>query len=267
MVYTSTIFDPLLNPILNAFGPLLSMIIISLFVAFLTTLIYRYATDQQKMKSLKSSMKRYRKKISKVKDDPDKAMKLQKEMMKLNGDYMKNSFKSMIFTIVPVMLFLGWFAAHFAFNPILPGEEFNITVDIREGVSGSVELFAPDALSVDDDFVKNISGSNRIVWTGISSGEPGEYDLSVIHNGTGEEKFFSVIITERQSYATPKHVFEEDESRAFSSISIGMDKLLMFEDVPVLGSLPLIKKAGWLGAYILFSIIFTSILRKLFDVA
>ncbi|MFW5866050.1 MAG: EMC3/TMCO1 family protein, partial [Nanoarchaeota archaeon] len=103
MVYTSTIFDPLLNPILNAFGPLLSMIIISLFVAFLTTLIYRYATDQQKMKSLKSSMKRYRKKISKVKDDPDKAMKLQKEMMKLNGDYMKNSFKSMIFTIVPVM--------------------------------------------------------------------------------------------------------------------------------------------------------------------
>lgn len=266
MVYSSTIFDSILNPLLQALGPLLSMLIVSFVVALLTTLIYRYATDQEKMKSLKSSMKRYRKKVSNAKDDPDKAMKLQKEMMKMNGDYMRHSFKSMIFTIIPVMLFLGWFAAHFAFNPILPGESFNVTATVEEDndVSGPVELMVPANVSVGDDAVKNIS-SGDVVWTNISSSNPGSYDLSVKHHPSGEEQFFEVIVSKEQEYAQQTNSF--DDSSVFSSISLGMEKLLMFEGVPVLGDLPLIKNAGWLGAYILFSIIFTSVLRKIMGVA
>ncbi|MFP4118844.1 MAG: EMC3/TMCO1 family protein [Candidatus Woesearchaeota archaeon] len=264
MVYSSTVFDPLLNPVLEALGPLPAMIIVSLAVALLTTLIYKYATDQEKMKSLKATMKRYRKKISAVKDDRDKAMKLQREMMKVNGEYMRHSFKSMLFTIIPVMLFLGWFAAHFAFNPILPGESFNVTVELKDSVDGNVSLVAPQNITVDDAVVKN--GSEGVVsWTGIS-GPKGTYDFSVRHDPSGEEQFFSVIITDQQHYENPVHLFEDSDS-VFSRIEVGMEKLLMFEGVPVLGSLPLIKKAGWLGAYILFSLIFTTVLRKVMGVA
>ncbi|MGM5480001.1 MAG: EMC3/TMCO1 family protein [Nanobdellota archaeon] len=264
MVYSSTFFDPVLNPLLHTLGPLWSMIIVSLFVALLTTVIYKYATNQEKMKSLKSSMKRYRKKISSAKDDKDKAMKLQKQMMKLNGEYMRHSFRSMIFTIVPVMLFLGWFAAHFAFVPILPGDTFNITAEVNEDVSGSLELRVPDNVSVSDNLTKQIT-NDSVVWTGVS-GEKGEYDFSIYHNVSSTEEFFPVLITSKQLYAPPFNSFEED-SAVFSSIKIGMDKLLVFKEVPLLGSLPLIKKAGWLGAYILFSILFSTLFRKWFGVA
>ncbi|MGM5480938.1 MAG: EMC3/TMCO1 family protein [Nanobdellota archaeon] len=266
MVYSSTVFDPILNPVLEALGPLLAMLVVSLVVALITTFIYKFATNQEKMKSLKESMNRYRKKISKASDDKDKALKLQKEMMKLNGEYMRHSFKSMIFTIIPVMLFLGWFAAHFAFTPIMPGESFNVTVEVKDTVNGTVSLIAPDNMTVQDELEKNLSDSQKAAWTGLS-GPAGEYDLSIRHEPSGEEQFFSVLITEEQKYEPAIHSFEDDDSSVFSKIRIGMDKLLMFKGVPVLGSLPLIKKAGWLGAYILFSLIFSTVLRKVLKLA
>ena len=256
MVYSSTIFDPILNPLLINLGPFWSLLIVTIFVSLLTTIIYKYATNQTEMRSLKESMNRYKKKISKVKKDPDKSLKLQSEMMKVNGQYMKHSFKSMIFTIVPLMLFLGWLSAHLAFQPILPAEEFNVTVTFEDNVTGSVSLILPDDVSASGALEKNITDS-RAVFSSLSAPQ-GSYDIGI--SASDSEEFFPVLVSTNNLYAPPLTEFED--SSVFASARVGLDKLYVFQAVPVLGSLPLIKKAGWLTSYILLSILFTSLLRK-----
>jgi uncharacterized membrane protein (DUF106 family) len=54
-------------------------------------------------------------------------MSLQKEMMELNMEMMKQSFKSMLYTFIPLIILFTWMSANIAYEPINPGEEFTVT--------------------------------------------------------------------------------------------------------------------------------------------
>ena len=260
-------FDNLLNPILNpllTLGPFWAILIISVVVSLFTTLIYKFTTDQNKLRKLKADLKRYQKKASAAqKDNPEKAMKLQKDMMKLNGQYMKASFKSTLYTFIPVLIFFGWLGAHLAFAPIIPMSDFSISLDLQNGISGTFELVIPDNLSSSSDLIISTSNSSSITWSGIS-GPAGEYELKVFNNDTGDEFFFNVLISD-YFYLPPKTIISQ--SKTFKSININYDKLLVFENIFLFKDLPWIKNWGWLGAYILFSIIFSTALRKIMKLA
>ncbi|MBN1175914.1 DUF106 domain-containing protein [Candidatus Woesearchaeota archaeon] len=259
MTFFDTALDPILRPLLTL-GPLLTILIISLIVSLITTFIYKYATDQTKLRKLKADMKRYQKKAMASKDDPEKAMKMQKEMMKLNGEYMRSSMKSMLYTFLPILLFFGWLGANLAFAPIVPGVPFNVSATFESGVSGSVDLVLPVGLTMSDNLTKPVQ--EVVSWNNIS-GPAGTYDLSVIHS-SGEEQFFSVLITDKQKYVSPEHLLESD---IFKSVNVGNKKLYLFRSIPVFNKIPLIKNFNWFWTYFLFSIIFSTTLRKVLKLA
>ena len=85
------------------------MMLIVLIITFLTTLIQKYATDQETLRELKKEQKELQKKSQEFKNHPEKMMEIQKEIFPLTMRSMKLSMRPIIFTGVPFILFFRWF--------------------------------------------------------------------------------------------------------------------------------------------------------------
>ena len=91
----------------------------------------------------------------------------------------------------------------------------------------------------------------EIKW--VLKGEEGEYLLEYMVNGKSYTK--DLLITEEHTYAKPIKIVKDKTIR---QISIDNNKMKVFN---LLG-----WKIGWLGSYIILSIVFSMGLRKLFKV-
>jgi uncharacterized membrane protein (DUF106 family) len=89
-------------------SPLGGLVIISFLLTVLVTLVYKYMTDQELLKSIKKEMKDIRKEMKEFREDPKKMMELQKESMEKSMIQMKNTFKPMLITFIPLILVFGW---------------------------------------------------------------------------------------------------------------------------------------------------------------
>lgn len=262
------VLENLLNPILNPLlplGPFWAILIVSLVVSLITTIIYKYATNQHKLRSLKADLKRYQKKMTAAsKSDPKKAMSLQKDIMKLNGQYMKASMKSTLYTFLPIIIFFGWLGAHFVYAPLLVDQPFNVTVQLQDGIQGNMTLFLPGNWSESSSATQEIT-SSVLTWDGLSSPTDGMQDLRFVHEPSGEEQYAQVLITKDYYYSEP--VIPISDSKVFSSITIGNKKLHVFDGIFIFKDLPIIKNANWFWSYFIFSIIFSTVLRKVLKLA
>jgi len=86
--------------------PLGMLIGLSAGLAIITTLVYKFATDQNMMKELKAELKKYTDSMKEHKDDTEKMLESQKKAMDINMKIMKQNFKPMLITMVP---FIGVF--------------------------------------------------------------------------------------------------------------------------------------------------------------
>lgn len=104
-------FDSFFNAI---FGPVLSLqepfglLIISFILTLITTLAYKYFTDQNMMKQLKDEMTDMQKMMKDDSHSTEKKMEIQKTMLEKNMTYMKHSMKPMLITFIPIIITFGW---------------------------------------------------------------------------------------------------------------------------------------------------------------
>jgi len=84
-------------------------LILVLIISLLTTVIQKYATDQESIKTLKAEQKQMQKEVQKFKNDPQKMMEMNKETLPLMFKIMELSMKGTIFTIIPFILLFRWF--------------------------------------------------------------------------------------------------------------------------------------------------------------
>jgi len=244
------VFNNLLNPVL---GPLLKLpsllaiVLLSFLISLIITLIQKYATDQNRMKQIKEEMKSFQNRMKEEKD-PNEKIKLQKESMKLPMEQMKHSMKSMMYTFIPIILIFGWMSSHLAYDPILPGQDFTTTVVFEKGSSGEIELSVPEGLNIEDDAVKEVKGG-EVKW--VLNGDVGEYLLEYKFNNN--KYTHEVLISDENEYKTPINNIKDG---GISLVQIDYKKKIV---LPLLGW-------GWLGSYIIFSIIFSMLLRKLMKV-
>ncbi len=88
----------------NWYSALLSIIGISAALALGSTLVYKYATDQNLMKAMREEIKKIQAEMKENKSNPQKIAELQSKAMPLNMKLMSQSFKPMILTIVPFII-------------------------------------------------------------------------------------------------------------------------------------------------------------------
>jgi uncharacterized membrane protein (DUF106 family) len=242
------ILNPIFTPLLNI-PPLLAVIMTSFLISLIITIIYKYTTDQNLMKQLKEEMKEFQKQIKALRKEPEKAMQIQKQSMQTNMKYMMQSMKSTLFSFIPIILIFGWMNTHFAFEPITPGQEFTTKVLFEDGARGTIELSVPEGLTVKGDSSKEIrDGSAK--W--LLSGERGEYLLEYIFDG---KKYAKEVLISENMYKEP---IKKVRDGTVEAIEVGNDKKIVLN---LFG-----WKLGWLGAYIIFAIIFSVVIRKVIKV-
>ena len=247
MVFES-ILNPIFSPILNL-PTLWAVILLSFLISLIITVIYKYTTDQNLMKQLKEEMKAFQKQVKELKKEPERAMQVQKKAMQTNMKYMMQSMKSTLYSFIPIILIFGWMNANFAFEPILPEQEFTTTVVFEDGVNGFIELSVPEGIVVNGKAKKEIK-DNEVKW--LLSGERGEYLLEYIFDGKKYSK--EVLIIEKQYKEPIKRV----RDGTVKSIEVGHNKRILFN---LFG-----WKLGWLATYIIFAIIFSILIRKIIKV-
>ncbi len=246
----SAIFDPIMRPLLMV-PPVVSVLIIAAAIALLTTIVYKLVTDQHVMKSLREEMQKSREKMKKFKDDPDKMLKIQKQAMDKQMQYMMQSFKPTFITFLPIILIFGWLNANIAFQPVMPGEAFEVSALVADDATGNISLSTqPEGIRFESPQVQSIK-EGKSIW--ILEGDPGEYVLTYTHDDQVATQ--DLVITEDQRYADPR---VEPDNPVFEELVIGNEKTVLFE---VFGF-----RVGWLMGYIIFIMIFSTALRKILKV-
>jgi uncharacterized membrane protein (DUF106 family) len=253
-----TLLNPILNPLLGMLGYFWTLLILVFVITLIITLIYKYTTNQSLMKDLKAELKSFQKQIKELKSKPDEAMKVQKKMMETNSKYMMHSFKPMIFTFLPIIIFFGWMSAHLAYYPILPSEEFSVTMNFNDGVTGNVELILSEGLSPINELNQTIT-ANQATW--FLRGEEGEYLLEYKFNNQIYNN--EVVISTAKDYKEP---LSKIKGGGITDIVINLEKVRPLEKIPLVNSIPWIGGFGWLGTYIILSLIFSSLLRKMMKI-
>ncbi|MDP3734552.1 MAG: EMC3/TMCO1 family protein [Nanoarchaeota archaeon] len=254
MVILDPVLNPVVQPLLNI-SPILGIIILAFTISLLITLAYKYLTNQTEMKRLKEEQKEYQKKMKELKSNPDEMMRVQKEAMSKNMEYMKHSFKPTLFTMLPILLIFGWMSAHLMYEPIFPDERYSLTAQFAEGITGDVELLVEEETTIVNDQIQTIA-NGAVTWNVKSTA--GEHFLTVKTKADQQTK--KVLITTELKYEPPVSTYENSDIK---QIQINHNKLKPLGDFTV----PLFNwQPGWLGLYIILSIVFSMGLRKVLNI-
>jgi uncharacterized membrane protein (DUF106 family) len=252
MTFLDTIFNPWLGQALRL-PPFWAILIISAFITILVTVVYKYTTNQREMKQIKGDLKKYQKDMRETKDTK-KLMIIQKKALDLNMTYMKSSFKSTLYTFIPIIIIFAWLNMHIAFQPILPNTEFTVTAQFGEGAKGNITLAATPELQMLNGATQEINDS-KAVWK--LKGDAGEHKLTVDYNT--EEYTHSVLITTEDTYSIPQKLIKDSKLKSITNDNKAVRPF--GENFNLFGWHP-----GWLATYILLSIGLSAAFRKLLDV-
>ena len=102
----------------NAWNARISIVVLSFLVTLFITVVTYYMTDRVRMKELKDKQKRLRKEIKQHRDNPQKMMELNKQMMEDMPEQLKHSFKPMLITMIPILIIFAWLRSTFALTAI-----------------------------------------------------------------------------------------------------------------------------------------------------
>ena len=113
MALLGGLFDWIFYPITHYLPPSWALIVISLIITLLSTLAYKFLTNQQELKLLKEEMKALREEQKHYKDNQEKMSQITQHMMEKNLKVMKHSMRPMLFTLVPILLVFTWLKGTF----------------------------------------------------------------------------------------------------------------------------------------------------------
>lgn len=241
--------DSVFRPVLHALGPTWFVVVVSACLSFLIVIVYRFATDQNLMKRLKTEIKELQAELKTLKNDKDKMMEVNKRMAETNMKYFMQSMKSSIYTLLPIILIYAYLNSVIAFEPIMPGEDFSVTLSFDEVLAGNVSVSAPQGLEVTGHTSKRIAEETIFTF----AGNPGEY-LIVFDTDSGSFDH-TVKIQDDYGYA-PQTTSVKDSH--LQTITTQLNKLIVFN---LFG-----WKLGWFGMYIIISILGSMLFRKLLKV-
>lgn len=237
------LLDPIFLPLFK-FNLLLGLVVISFIVTLFSTLIYKYTTDQLLMKRIKREIKELQEKAKAAAEDPQKVMEINKEMFSKSMEQMKSNFKSSMYTMIPVMVILLYLSSSFSFAPISPNQEFEIEVTTNQDIEINLE---------NPDLTLNKIEKYKLEDTYLTSyffvgDKQGDYTVSFNNNTQ------TIKLTNEYGFIEPV----QQVNKEIVKIETKHDKLVFLN---LFG-----WRLGWFGAYIIISILFSMIIRKLLNV-
>ena len=239
--------------------PWLSLFLISFIISLAVTIIYKYVTNQAVLKSIKEELKDLQKlsREAQKAGDTKKMNEINKKLLQKNALYMKHSMRSTLITIIPLFLVYAWLGAHYTYQPLVPNQVFNVTISFSN-YTGKVTALQPLNSSIKLVGINKrevVNGSTYFTYIANKGGKyKMNYQLDDLSDPTLKEISARVLISKASEYEKPK---QEVKSNPYVNTIILSNKPLKIN----LGI-----KMGWFWAYFIFSMIATSISRKILNV-
>jgi uncharacterized membrane protein (DUF106 family) len=249
-VFLNSVLNPVFSPLL-VLPPFFSILVMSFVISLVVSVIYKYTTDQDLMRRLKAELKELQAEMKLLRSEPEKMMVVQKKAMETNMKYMSHSFKSTLFTFIPILIIFSWMGAHLAYYPLSPNEEFAVSVLLEDGLGLNASITAPEGIEVVSDAVQKIN-SNSVGWK--LKGVEGSYVLSFLIGDKEYEK--DILITKEKKYVQVEKAVNDGVVKSINSGNAPIKPINLFG-----------WKIGWLGTYIIFSIFSSILLRKIMKLA
>jgi len=242
------------NIFLLHWPPILAIAFISVAITLFVTLIYKYTTNQKKMKELKEKQKSLQKEYKANMKNQKKAMEINQQLMKTNMEYMKHSFRVTLYTFVPLIIIFSWMNSHFGYEQIHPNQTFTLLAEFKDTAQGDITIQVPEGLQLATTSNATQPVQEEVVWK--LRGMEGMYVINISYN----EEFYQqkVLITDQWRYEEP--VQKADKYSDLKEIRVDLQSTKPLTGVPILGGL------NWLWTYIILSILGSIFLRKAFKV-
>ncbi len=242
-----------LDNLLNSMPIWLFILFVAFIISLVMTLVYKYTTDQERMKFLRAELKKTQEDMKKSKDNPAQFMKIQKKAMEYNLEYMRASFKPTLYTFIPIIIVFAWLNSSLMYEPLHPNEQFTIGLQ-TEKYTGNISLLS-DGLTINQ---KNAQVDSTGIASWNATGKEGIYVLTFV---LGERKITgenipNILITDKQKYTQPVVEIKKEEN--LKKVLLNNAPTKPFGDLSIFGWNP-----GWLGTYIIFSLIFSMSMRKI----
>jgi len=103
------VLDPSAGWLLENLNIALGMLIIVFIISLFTTVIQKYATDQEALRELKKEQKILQEEMKKYKEHPEKMAELSKKQFAFIPKTFKLTSRGIMFTGIPFILFFRWF--------------------------------------------------------------------------------------------------------------------------------------------------------------
>ncbi|MGB9748242.1 MAG: EMC3/TMCO1 family protein [Candidatus Woesearchaeota archaeon] len=253
MITANTILNPIFSPLLS----LSSALVIAIFgvlISIITTIIYKYTTPQKELKELREESSKLQKRIKELQKRANEP-EAQKEMMKLNSKILALSAKQMrytmnstLITFIPLILIFSWVNANYAYQPLIPNQEFNITFAFEKLPENCSLEVLPEGVKITNKTVDY--SKNAITYSLI--GIQGNYLVSFHYDNETKNK--EIIITNKQEYSKPIENFPKENLK---KITVSNKPLR----IRILG-----LSMSWIWYYIIIALIASSLFRKFFKV-
>jgi uncharacterized membrane protein (DUF106 family) len=98
--------------------PKTSIIVIGILVSLFISIVQYFVMDKDKMRDLKAKQKTLNEQMKLHKENPQKMMEIQKELLGHSMESMKHSFKPMLITTIPILIVFGFIRSSFAVTEI-----------------------------------------------------------------------------------------------------------------------------------------------------
>ena len=190
----SGFFNLVISPF-KTMDPIWSLALFSLLIGIIMLIIFRYTSDQQKIRETKSKIRAYIFELSLFKDEIGIVLSAQKNIFIYNLKYIKYALKPMLFMMIPLVLILIQLESWYGHRPLKPDESAIVSLKLREGghTLSDITLTAGKGVIVETPPLR-IPDQNEIDWR-IRARETGDQDLTF--NVPGEEIRQKVIVSEK----------------------------------------------------------------------
>jgi uncharacterized membrane protein (DUF106 family) len=268
-----TLFDGLLYP-LREFPPIVGVTLMALVTAVGMLLVFRFASDQDKLAGVKNRIHACIFEIRLFNDDLRAIMRAQMEILRHNLTYLRLTVKPMLWMIVPIVLLIAQLQFHYGYRGLEPGDSAVVSVTFREGplIAGdggdkpALNLVAPPGLTVETPAVW-VPSLKEISWR-IGAERQGVYELKVVSDSETHTK--SVVVSDAVERRSPirlepgffnQLLYPAENPLPGESPVVSIEVAYPENEIDVLG-----YGLHWLIVYFILAVVFAFSLKSLFGV-
>jgi hypothetical protein len=167
--------------------PLMWVAVLSLAAGVLMPLVFRYASDQRRIRVEKDRMKAYVLAVRLYPGQLSVVLHSYARLMRGTFRYLRLAMKPLAYIAAPLTLLITQADHYLGVRPFVPGEPFLFTLHVATvEETNEVTLIAPSGVSITAPAV-HIPAEREVVWR-LTAPRAGKYPLTVQLNGQRFEK-------------------------------------------------------------------------------